>query len=725
MTELLKTQALSLALESNGVAIVTFDVPGEPQNTLKPYFRDDFLAIVNAIEKDSRIKAVVLLSGKEDSFIAGADVSVLKSITTRVDAEAASRAGQDALARWEKLDVPTVAAVHGACLGGGLEVALACTDRICSSDKKTTLGLPEVQLGLLPGAGGTQRLPTVVGIATALDLILTGRQLKPAKAKKLGLVSDVVRREILRSVAIARALQLSERPAAEKKSGLAAVNLKKLTDAKEIQRLALEETPFGRALMFKKAREGVLKKTKGHYPAPIRALDAIEAGVTKGAEQGYRVEAQGFGELVVSDVAKRLIEIFFATTAMKKESGVDGNTHARAVQRVAVLGGGLMGSGIAYVGAANAGYDVRIKEREPAAAAAGLRAVRKLFDERAKKKSMTTLERDEQFARVSASAEWKGFANTDIVIEAVFEDLNLKHEMVKRVEEAAPNAIFATNTSSLPIAKIAEAAKRPENVVGMHFFSPVNKMPLLEVIRAPKTSDEAVATAVAVGKKMGKTVIVVKDATAFYTTRIVAPYTNEAAHCLSEGAPIEHIDHALTSYGWPVGPMALMDEVGIDVGAKVAQIILDAFGARMTPPKGFEALLKDGRSGRKNKKGFYLYDEKKKRPDPSVYQILGLQPDVNRLDRQLIADRCTLMFVNEAMHCYSDGILRSPRDGDIGAIFGLGFPPFMGGPFRFVDTRGAAQVVKQLVALAERYGPRFTPAPILLEQSKNGKKFYA
>lgn len=716
--------ALKLTMEPNGVAVVTFDVPGEPQNTLKPYFRDDFMAIMDTLEKDAAVKAVVLISGKDDSFIAGADVSVLKQITTRSDAEAASRAGQEALGRWEKLNVPTVAAIHGACLGGGLEVALACTDRVCSGDRKTVLGLPEVQLGLLPGAGGTQRLPKVVGIANALDLILTGRQLKPAKAKKLGLVSDVVRREILKNVAIQRALQLAKEPQRdEPQSRLSKIDFKKLTDPKEIQRLALEETPFGRALMFKKAREGVMKKTKGHYPAPLRALDAIEAGVSKGAEAGYRVEAQGFGELVVSDIAKRLIELFFATTAMKKESGVDGKTKGREVQRVAVLGGGLMGSGIAYVGAAN-GYEVRIKERNPEAAAGGLKAVRKLFDERAKKKSITSLERDEQFARMSATQEWLGFSRTDIFIEAVFEDLKIKHDMVQNAESVAPEAIFATNTSSLPIAKIAEGAKRPENVVGMHFFSPVNKMPLLEVIRAPKTSDEAVATAVAVGKKMGKTVIVVKDSTGFYTTRIVAPYTNEAAHCLAEGAPVELIDQALTGYGWPVGPMALMDEVGIDVGAKVAQIIVDAFGERMMPPKGFEALIKDGRSGRKNKKGFYLYDEKKKRPDPSIYAVIGVTPNPAKFDRQEIAERCTLMFVNEAMYCWGDGILRSPRDGDIGAIFGLGFPPFLGGPFRYVDTKGAANVVKQLETFAQKYGPRFKPAPALVDIAKNNKKFY-
>jgi 3-hydroxyacyl-CoA dehydrogenase/enoyl-CoA hydratase/3-hydroxybutyryl-CoA epimerase len=714
--------ALTLEVLPNGVGVVTFDVVGEPLNTLKPNFKDDFDAIVAQIETDSRIRALVLISGKSDSFIAGADVSALKEVTTAQQGEATSRAGQQALARWAALRVPTVAAINGPCLGGGLEVALACTARIASDDRKTVLGLPETQLGLLPGAGGTQRLPKLIGIASALDLILAAKQVKAAKAKKLGLVSEVVAKPILRQAAIELALSLANAIPAEKH-----FDFRRLKDPKEIQRLALEETPLGRALLFKKAREQLLAKTKGNYPAPEKALAAIEAGVQKGSEAGYAAEARGFGELLVTPQAKRLIEIFFATTAMKKESGVDSKTKPRAIARVTVLGGGLMGAGIAYVGTALGGYAVRIKERDGATAAAGLRNVRKIFDERVKRKSLTALEAADQFARLSATQEWLGFARTDLFIEAVFEDLALKQGMLRQCEALAPEAIYATNTSSLPIGKIATAAKQPEHVVGMHFFSPVHKMPLLEVIRAEKSSDEAVATAVAVGKKMGKTVIVVKDSTAFYTTRILGPYTSEAAHMLMEGAPIEQIDRALVKFGWPVGPLALIDEVGIDVGAKIAPIVFAAFGDRFAPVAGFEKLISDGRSGRKNGKGLYLYEKGRKgakQADPSVYKLLGVEPNAGAVSKEDLALRPTLMFVNEAMHCWGEGILRSPRDGDIGAIFGLGFPPFLGGPFRWVDTLGAAEVVRRLEHFRSRCGERFTPAPALLEMAKSGKKFY-
>jgi 3-hydroxyacyl-CoA dehydrogenase/enoyl-CoA hydratase/3-hydroxybutyryl-CoA epimerase len=717
-------KALSLKVEK-GVGIVTFDVPGEAQNTLKPNFEEEFTGIINEIQANADIKAVVLISGKEDTFIAGADVSVLKTIGSAAEGEQTSKRGQQGMFKWERLHVPTVAAINGACMGGGLETALACTTRICTDDKKTVLSLPEVQLGLLPGAGGTQRLPRLVGLQTAMDMILTGKNIKPAKAKKLGLVEEVVPKAILREAAIALALKYAGgyRPLDKK------LDLKSLSDPKEIQRLALEETPFGRALLFKKAREMLLKKTKGHYPAPVRALEAIEAGVQKNSEAGYAREAAGFGELVAGETSKRLIELFFATTALKKDSGVSNKEiKPREVKRIGVLGGGLMGSGIAYVGTQN-GYEVRIREKDVTGAAQGLKSVRKLYDERVKKKQMTPIERDAVWARLSVTTDFSGFKNVPLVIEAVFEDITLKQTMIKAVEEQAPEVIFATNTSSIPITEIAKGARHPANVVGMHFFSPVNKMPLLEVVRGDKTGDEAVVTAVAVGKKMGKTVIVVKDGVGFYTTRALAPYSNEAAHMLAQGAPIEQIDRALTNFGWPVGPMALMDEVGIDVGAKVARILYDAFGERVAPPRQFEKLLTDGRSGRKNKKGFYVYSDdpkvKKKLPDESIYGIIGVQKNAQLLSDQEIAERATLMFVNEAMHAFGDGILRSPRDGDIGAIFGLGFPPFLGGPFRWVDTVGAVEIVRKLEKYAASVGPRFKPAQALIDAAKSGKKFYS
>jgi 3-hydroxyacyl-CoA dehydrogenase/enoyl-CoA hydratase/3-hydroxybutyryl-CoA epimerase len=395
----------------------------------------------------------------------------------------------------------------------------------------------------------------------------------------------------------------------------------------------------------------------------------------------------------------------------------------RPVEPVGVLGGGLMGSGIAYVTAANAGLPVRMRERDDAAAGKGLASVRQVLDERVKKRQLTSLERDERMRHVTATTDWSGFAGVDLVIEAVFEDLALKQEMVRAFEAVNPTGIFASNTSSIPITRIAEASKHSETVLGMHYFSPVHKMPLLEIIVTERTSPEATATAVAVGKKQGKTVIVVRDGPGFYTSRILAPYMNEAAHLLVEGAKIEDIDHALAEFGFPVGPITLLDEVGIDVGAKVAHILEDAFGERMKAPAALSDVVKAGRLGRKNKKGFYTYGEKEKKVDETAYDLLPGGRSRKSIAHDEIRERVVLQMVNEAIRCLGEGILRSARDGDIGAVFGLGFPPFRGGPFRYADKLGAKDLLARLERLRARHGARFEPAPLIEQHAASGKPF--
>jgi 3-hydroxyacyl-CoA dehydrogenase/enoyl-CoA hydratase/3-hydroxybutyryl-CoA epimerase len=325
---------------------------------------------------------------------------------------------------------------------------------------------------------------------------------------------------------------------------------------------------------------------------------------------------------------------------------------------------------------------------------------------------------------LTATTDWSGFAEVDVLIEAVFEDLVLKREMVRAFEAVNDRGIFASNTSSIPIGQIAEGAKRPEQVLGMHYFSPVNKMPLLEVIVTPRTAPEATATAVALGKKQGKTVIVVGDGPGFYTSRILAPYMNEAAWLLVEGAAVEDLDRALTRYGFPVGPITLLDEVGIDVGAKVAKILHGAFGERMDPPGSLQQVVDAGRLGRKNKKGFYTYDGKKKEVDPTVYDLLPGGRTRKRIAEAEIAERVALQMINEAIRCLGEGILRSARDGDIGAVFGLGFPPFRGGPFRAADTMGTATLLSRIEKLRERFGVRFEPAPLLVEHGRTNRPFH-
>jgi len=701
-----------------GVATLFLDDPGERVNTVHPALMLEFVTLLDLLERDASVRAVVLASGKPDGFVAGAKIELMQGVTTAAEAEKLARDGQAVFDRVERFPKPIVAAIHGPALGGGCEWALACRWRVASDDPRTQIGQPEVQLGLIPGGGGTQRLPRLVGVRAALDVILAGKSLKARKAAKIGLVDEAVPAPILLRVARERALALAN-------GKLRRQPRRPRGTADRVAAFALDENALGRELVFRQARKVTLAKTKGHYPAPLAALDAVEHGMRHGMAKGLAYEAKRFGELSVSPVARRLMEIFFATTALKKENGTgDPSVKARPVERVGVLGGGLMGSGIAYV-TVNAGIPVRVREKDDAAAGRALGAVRGILDERVKRRSIDRLERGEKMRLLTATTDWSGFAALDVVVEAVFEDLALKQEMVRAFEGVNERGIFASNTSSIPIGKIAEAARRPEAVVGMHYFSPVHKMPLLEIIAAPRTSKETIATAVALGKRQGKTVIVVGDGPGFYTSRILGPYMNEAAHLLGEGAAIDALDHALVSFGFPVGPITLLDEVGIDVGEKVGKILHGAFGARMEPPGSLHEVTAAGRLGRKNGKGFYTYGEKEKRVDESVYDLLPGGRARKPFDPAALQDRVVLQMVNEAIRCLGEGILRSPRDGDVGAVFGLGFPPFLGGPFRWADAMGTKALLEKMETLRARHGERFEPAPLLLEHGRTGRPFHS
>jgi 3-hydroxyacyl-CoA dehydrogenase/enoyl-CoA hydratase/3-hydroxybutyryl-CoA epimerase len=465
----------------------------------------------------------VLISGKPDTFIAGADIEEFLKVRSADDAERLSLDGQSLLDRVEQLRTPVVAAIHGACLGGGLETALACAWRIGTDHPKTVLALPEVMLGLIPGAGGTQRLPRLVGLRNALDMILTGRNVRAKKALQMGLLDEMVHPSILREVAVKRARELGR---GEKKRS---VGRRELTLAD----LALEKNPAGRAIVLRQAREKVRKQTHGHYPAPPAAIDAVAAGYSLGREGGLGEEARLFGQMAVTPQSRELIFLFFATTSLKKDSGVSGPAPSpRGVDRLGVLGTGFMGAGIAAVSAMQ-GITVRFKDVDHARVAKGLKSVYDVLIERLRKRQITRTQFDDQMALVGGTVDYSGFRNVDLTIEAVFEDLALKHRVLREVEAELPSrAVYASNTSSIPITRIAEASKRPERVLGMHFFSPVHKMPLLEIIVTPVTAPEVTVTAVALGKRLGKHVIVVNDGPGFYTTRILAAYMNEAGRLL-------------------------------------------------------------------------------------------------------------------------------------------------------------------------------------------------
>ncbi len=722
------------SVDEDGVAVVLMDVVGEKVNTLSPKVEADLGRIIDTLEQDGGIRAVVFGSAKRDGFIAGADIETIKSITTAREATQLAAELQKGFARLEALHhergKPVVAAIHGAALGGGLELALACSMRIASDSPKTALGVPEVQLGLIPGAGGTQRLPRLIGIANALDLILTGKKVRAKKARRLGLVDEVVPASILLDVAKNRALAAARGEVPPPKRGLARLRelAHELADVEHLQQLALEENTVGQRILFKKAREQLIKKTRGNYPAPEKALEVVRIGIQEGLEAGYVAEADRFGQLAISPQAQALMSIFFATGELKKDSGVDDpSVKPHPIHKLGILGGGLMGAGIATVSVTQAKLPVRIKEADDAGMGRAYKHVHRELFTAVKKSRYSESEADRLLNTVTATTTPAGLKSPEVVIEAVFEDLGLKQRMLREVEEhGRADVIFASNTSSLPITQIAAASKHPETVIGMHYFSPVEKMPLLEIVVTDKTAPWVTATCVELGKKQGKTVIVVRDGTGFYTSRVLAPYVNEAAWLLSEGAAIEDIDEAMVDWGFPVGPVVLLDEVGIDVAAKVANIMQGAFGDRLEAPAAMDALIRDDRKGRKNGRGFYRYEAGKKvGVDETVYRVFGQSEKRKSFPKEVIQERLGLAFVNEAARCLEDNILRSARDGDIGAIFGLGFPPFTGGPFSYVDRVGAAEIVGRLERLHRDLGKRFEPAQILRDYAKAGRKFRA
>ncbi|HEX6669698.1 MAG TPA: 3-hydroxyacyl-CoA dehydrogenase NAD-binding domain-containing protein, partial [Gemmatimonadales bacterium] len=600
----------------DSIAVVTLDLPGEPVNKLTAAVRVEFEALLIRLRDDAEIKGVVLTSGKPDTFIAGADIEEFTALTTQAEAERLSFEGQEMVSRIETLPKPVVAAIHGACLGGGLELALACHYRVASDHPKTQLGLPEVQLGVIPGAGGTQRLPRLIGLRASLDLILGGKSERASKALRIGLVDELVPPSILLRTATAAARRLVRDgiPERSARGGL--------------QDYFLDRTPAGRRLVYRGARAQVLKRTGGHYPAPLAALETVRVGMEHGITAGLAEEHHTFGHLAVSEVSRKLVQVFFATTALKKDDGIPpGSASPRQIRRLAVVGAGFMGAGIAGTAALNVEVDTRVKDADLAKVGKGLGTATRILRDRLDRRRITRPQFERLGALLSGSDTYAGFGRADLVIEAVFEELAVKRKVLAEVEAVTrSDTIFASNTSTIPIHQIAAEAMRPDRVLGMHFFSPVEKMPLLEVIPTDATAPEAIVTAVRFGRRMGKTVIVVADRPGFWVNRILSPYLNEAGHLLQEGVPIEVIDQVMTRFGFPVGPVALLDEVGLDVAEKAGGVMHEAFGERMKPAGALSRMLGATRLGRKNGRGFYRYKQgHKSGVDPSVYPLLNVR----------------------------------------------------------------------------------------------------
>lgn len=703
---------LDIRTEDN-IAVVTLDQPDSKVNKLDEDLIAAFKDLMDKYENDKSIEGIVIISGKEGNFIAGADVEMLKNKSAPEGIEELSRRGNELLLRLENFRKPVVAAIHGACIGGGNEVAMACHYRVASRDSATTFGQPEVKLGLLPGGGGTQRLPRLIGLQNALTYELTGKNIYPRQAYKMGLVDELTHKDAILTAA-KKAIQKINNGTFDRK------------DKRGLGAKLLEGNPIGRKIIFSQARKRAQSNTKGNYPAPFKIIDCIEEGYKNSFKAGLEKESIGFGELAATEESKALVNLFFAMQGAKKNPEEE---KAWDVEKIGVLGAGLMGSGIADV-SVNNDYRVLLKDQEIEPAAKGEQSIWKDLDEKVNKGIISPFERDRISGLVTPTVTYDGFENVDLVIEAVFEDLGLKQNIVKEVEEVIPGrCIFASNTSSLPISNIAEASQRPEQVVGMHYFSPVPKMPLLEIIKTDQTADWVTATAREVGIQQGKHVIVVNDGPGFYTTRILAPFMNEALMLLEEGISIEELDKYMKNFGFPVGPAALFDEVGIDVAAHITEVLNPMFSGRgVNPSSKPQKLFEDGYKGKKNKKGFYTYEQdgsrkKKKEPNQEVYTYFEGSGNKS-MEAATVQMRMALSMINEAALCLQEDILQNPADGDLGAILGLGFPPFLGGPFRYIDRLGAAEVINRLDSYENEHGARFTPAQILKDYASSGKQFY-
>ena len=710
----LSTDLITLDVDADGIATLWINQPSKQVNTISEATLTAFEEAIDAMERDPTIRAGVFISGKDASFIVGADLDMIKTFASPADVRALSRRAHALIRRVQTLGKPTVAAINGPAMGGGLEMALGCTYRIATTHAKTKLALPEVQLGLLPGGGGTQHLPRLVGLQQALTMMLTGKNIYPKKAQRIGLVDALIHPPGLHRAAKAAARQLADGTRTPQRAEPS------FTDR------VLESNTVSRRVIYQQAGERTKKRTHGNYPAPPKIIECVKVGMEDGLEAGLDLEARYFGDLVFTPESKALVSLFFAKQDAEKNPLKD---HAQPVREIGVLGAGLMGAGIAQVSAEN-GVDVVIKDQNLERAAGGRKHVWDGVHKKTNKGILSDFEEDVIVERVVPVDDYAPLKAADVVIEAVPESLDLKRQVLADTEAVIrDDAVFASNTSSIPISEIAAEATHPERVLGMHYFSPVPQIPLLELVVTEQTSNAAVATAYDAGLTQGKTVIVVNDGPGFYTTRILALYMNEALLLLEEGADIEQVDAAMEQWGFPMGPFELFDLVGIDVAAKITEIM----GARLG---GGDYRISDRAAdlaeahllGQKTQLGFYAYEENNGDTEQGdlnedVYRFFG---GANRtsMDPDTIQQRLGLMMVNAAVRCLEDGVLRSPTDGDLGAVFGLGFPPFRGGPFRYVDHEGAAGIVMKLERLTEAHGPRYAPSALLREHAAAGTAFH-
>jgi len=697
----------NVTIDERGIATLIFDTPKSSVNVLCFDALYELEQLLVKLRADKSIKALFIESAKKGIFIAGADIKEIKAFKDSAETLKKLRHGQEIFNNLETLPFPTVAVIDGACLGGGLELAMACTYRIATNEAHTRLGLPEVSLGIIPGLGGTQRLPMLVGFTKAIELITASKRLKGDKALKLGLVDASVPAGYL---GFKKEEYIKEILAGT----LEAKVLKRRKGLKWYETLA----PV-KALIAKMARKEVLKKTGGHYPAPLRAIDVLEETETMSLEDGLAVELEVFEPLATSEISKNLIELFFTSEALKKETF--STAKAKNIESAAVIGVGTMGSGIAWA-LAHKDIPVRLGARKMSSIAKAMAKMMKNFESIKRRGRLTEREIGLKMDRVTHSTDMQGLGEVDIILEAVSEDPVIKNKVYASLEERVKKgAIIATNTSSLSITDLVKETKYPKRFVGMHFFNPVSRMPLVEIIAGEETSDKTVATVVSLAKRLGKTPIKVSECAGFLVNRTLLPYLNEAAKMFEEGENVEHIDKLLTDFGMPMGPFTLADEVGIDIGEKVSAILYEAYGERMKPSALLEQMTAKEWLGKKTGTGFYSHKGKAKAHNEHLGKLHTSNP---HLEEETILDRCILIMVNEAAKCLEEGVVDNARYLDMAMVMGTGFPAFRGGLLRYADAEGLESIVSRLQKLEKQYGERFSPAGLLVEMASKGEMFY-
>lgn len=700
------------------VALVEWDLVGEKVNKMSTPVMMRLRDVLEELSR-SNYKAVVMISRKQNIFIAGADIEEIQHMKTREQFKPQLEQAHSVFNSIEDLKMPVIVAINGACLGGGCEMSLACDYRIASTDPSTKIGLPETKLGIIPGFGGCWRLPRAIGLQASLDIILAGKSVDANKAMKLGLVDQAVHPSLLESFAMQFANDLIKNGKGKRT---------KHFEPRGVM-AKLMESALIRPKVFSEATKATMKASGGHYPAPLKAIEVIKKvyGMTN-RERALEIEMEGFCEVAVTDVSKHLINVFFMMEGVKKKTGAAAGVKPLPVKRIGVLGAGTMGGGIAYV-AADRGIEVRLKDVNNQALAIGFKHARDIWEKLKSKRKITQFDLNRKMNLVTGGLDFAGFKNLDVVIEAIVEDMKIKQTVIgETVGHCRPDCIIATNTSSLSVTEMSKGHPHPENFVGMHFFNPVDKMPLVEVIRGEKTSDVAVATIFDLAKKMGKLPVVVKDGPGFLVNRLLVPYMIESAWLLQEGMDIKIVDdYYKRKFGMPMGPFALLDEVGIDVGIKVSKIFHQTLGDRIQIPEVMMKLSTTDRKGKKNKKGFYHYDEKGKRleVDTSIYADLGLGTPTNKLTEDECINRGIYLMVNEAaLALIEERIVETPEEVDLGMITGTGFPPFRGGLLRYADSVGSQKIADELEVFATKYGPRFKPSTPLRNMAKTQRTFY-